>query len=288
MTQSLIDLGTQQWVKATGRRVTLREVPWLRGPVGDTDIIGEGFFRRHAAREGLSVDVDGPSRGLLPEIGALSGPQFQASQLHPQVVRFYQQTAEYSFEVSSEWKGGLRSLGSAIATIFSRRLQQLNLPLSPSDTNAGTLSDVVHVKQGDGHMYSAWVRTLKGSGNTLFAGAYSTATVPGFDGPCVRVVFPLPNGSAIIILRPELAEGGSLALHSDGRSFGEPGFYFYVRRDDEGGHARYVRAMHETLRVFPGDGDEVRAEHHFDFWTRRFLELQYRMRPATTGVRSQG
>ena len=118
MTQSLVDLTTQQWVKVTGRRINLNETPWLRGPVGDTDVIGHKFFQRHAARENLNIDAESPIRGLLPKIAALNGPHFSASQLHPQVARFYEETSTYSFDVSSEWKGGLRPFGGAVASWF--------------------------------------------------------------------------------------------------------------------------------------------------------------------------
>lgn len=49
---ALVDRTTQRWVRATGRRVALDECPWLRGPVGDVDVIGTGFFTRLADRVG--------------------------------------------------------------------------------------------------------------------------------------------------------------------------------------------------------------------------------------------
>ena len=33
---------------------------------------------------------------------------------------------------------------------------------------------------------------------------------PGRQGQCVRVVFPLPNGNAIVLMRPEAHAEGSL------------------------------------------------------------------------------
>jgi hypothetical protein len=39
-----VDLTTQRWVRATGLRASLDECPWLRGPVGDVDVIGTDFF----------------------------------------------------------------------------------------------------------------------------------------------------------------------------------------------------------------------------------------------------
>jgi hypothetical protein len=52
---ALVDRTTQRWVRFTGRRVDLDECLWLRGPVGDVDVIGTDFFARLADREGLTV-----------------------------------------------------------------------------------------------------------------------------------------------------------------------------------------------------------------------------------------
>lgn len=37
---ALVDRTTQQWVRATGRRVALEECPWLEGPVGGVGVVG--------------------------------------------------------------------------------------------------------------------------------------------------------------------------------------------------------------------------------------------------------
>jgi hypothetical protein len=60
--------------------------------------------------------------------------------------------------------------------------------------------------------------------------------MPGFDGPCVKVSFPLPNGSANVIMRPESAPDGSFTGRSAGTRFDNPGFYFFVEAElDRGG-----------------------------------------------------
>jgi hypothetical protein len=277
--ESFVDRATQLWVRLTGRRVRLSEQVWLGGPVGDTDVIGEKFFHRLAEREGLVFDTQSPERGLLPSIAVLDGPDFESTQLDERVADFYRRTSRYSFGVSSFWSGGLRPFARLISVLFSRRLRQLNVPLSDEEARGGATSDVFLVGRGDQHAFSAWIRTLKATGNTLYAGAYSTTRVPGHSSPCIKVVFPLPNGSAIVIMRPDLQDDGSLLLCSEGRSFGDPGFYFYVRDSRDGGYARYVRALQETIRVYPGSGTEVLASHEVKFWGIRFLRQDYRMRP---------
>ena len=108
----------------------------------------------------------------------------------------------------------------------------------------------------------------------------------GAGGPCVKTVFPLPNGNAIVLLRPESRADGSLVLVSAGRRFGDPGFYFTVHRPDRSVTARYLRSFRERIHVFAADGRGVRADHTMSLWGCQCLHLHYRMRRASD--RAQG
>jgi hypothetical protein len=272
------DWTTQLWVRSTGRRIKLAELPWLAGPVGNTIAIGRDFFDRLAAREGL-VARRPDAGGLLPTLDALAGSGFDPTLIQPAVRRFYEQTSEYELEAWAEWCGVFRPFGRLLALLFSRRLQQLNVPLSGLDVSLGTTSEVIQlVDPVSGELrYTGWLRTLRATRNVLYAGSYSVARVPGFDRPCVKVVFPLPNGNAQVFLRPDTAADGSLTVTSRGHGFGEPGFYFTVHRRGQV-WARYVRTMRESIRVF-ADGLDVRADHVMWLWGATFLRLHYRLRP---------
>jgi hypothetical protein len=260
---ALVDRTTQRWVQATGRRVALDECSWLEGPVGDVDVIGADFFARFADREGLTIVADGPPRGLVEDFGALTGPACDPSQVDARVAEFYEQTSEYEFDVWSEWRGGFRPFGSALAAIFSRRLQQLNVPLSPLDTSQGISTAVIRLVDSAGAVtQTAWVREIVASERTLYAGSYSLCRVPGFDGPCVKVAFPLPNGSANVIMRPESAPDGSFTVRSSGRGFGDPGFYFFVQAGQGQGWSRYLKALKEDIRVYIDPRGHLRADHN--------------------------
>ena len=71
-------------------------------------------------------------------------------------------------------------------------------------------------------IYTAWVRQLLSNKNVLYPGSYSVCVLPGLAGACVKVVFPLPNGNASVIMYPESLSDGSFAFTSSGRNFGEP------------------------------------------------------------------
>ncbi len=277
----LSDWITQRWVQLTGRRVTLAEHPWLAAPVGEPSGIGPEVFHRHAAREGLILSEAAPIRGLMPDFGVLAGPRFSAEHTHPAVARFYEQTSTYQLDLWSQWRGAFRPFGRLLGLIFSRRLQQLNVPLDPLDTSRGMSSQVLHLQTAEGtHLAATWVRTAATSGDTIYAGCYATGPVPGFPGTCVKVAFPLPNGFALVVMKPEAGPGGSLRLRSHGRTFGDPGFYFYVEETPGRGWARYVAALKEEIHVYEDDRGVLRADHRLDLGGLPFLQLHYRMTPA--------
>ncbi len=276
---ALSDWITQRWVQATGRPIDLAQHAWLDGPVGDVRVIGPDYFDRLAAREGLNV-ARGRTGGLIADFRRLDGPSCATAEVAPSVVRFYECTSDFELDLWAEWCGVFRPFGRALALIFSRRLQQLNVPLSSLDTSEGLRSEVLRLVDREGTVkLTAWVREIVSTGRILYAGAYSLCALPGYPGTCVKVVFPLPNGNATVIMKALSAPDGSLTLRSSGRAFGDPGFYFFVRSRPGHGWARYVRTMRETIRVFVDGHGELRAHHELEIWRTAFLRLHYRMRP---------
>jgi len=272
----LSDWVTQCWVRATGRRVDLAAAPWLAGPVGAPRGIGSAFFDELAAARGLRVTRPATC-GLVADLAVLAGPDFDPARVDPRVRDFYEHTAAYDLDAWAEWCGAFRPFGWALARLFSRRLQQLNVPLSALDTSRGLTSDVLQLTDATGAVrHTAWLRELRGSGDVVYAATYSVCRVPGYAGACVKVVFPLPNGNAVVLMRPTPSADGSLSIVSSGARFGEPGFYFTVVSPTRA-WARYVRTMRETIHVY-SDGEHVRADHTLTIWRTTFLRLHYRLR----------
>lgn len=275
----LSDWVTQRWVCSTGRRISLSEHPWLDGPAGNTRRIGSDFYQDYVVRENLKICEEGV-RGLIPDFGCLQRGNPSLGAVAPEVRTFYEQTSTFELDVWSEWRGFFKPFGIALSRIFSVRLQQLNLPLSSLDTAKGMTSRVVQMTRPSSGVIvqTAWIRELRATRNVLYAGCYSVAIIPGHAGSCVKVVFPLPNGNAIVIMKAEANQQGHLVLQSFGRKFGDPGFYLTVHHGNGIASARYLRTFHEEIRVYPAETDCVRADHLLRIWGRDFLRLHYRMR----------
>ncbi|MEM6989522.1 MAG: hypothetical protein AAF721_03465 [Myxococcota bacterium] len=270
-----VDWVTQRWVQITGRRLELADVPWLSGPCGSVRGIGADFFERWGEARGLTVLPARPDAGLIDGLTALGGPRFDPGAVDPIIDDFYAHTAAFDLRIESRWAGPFRAVGWLIARIFARRLAQLNMPLSDRELQGGVQSRIVRLADAGGEVrHTAWVRTSVQTGLPVFVGQYGTVTIPGHEGPCIKVVFPLPNGNAIIVLRPRADPGGGLSLVSDGRRFGDPGFYFTVTAEPGQVWARYVRTMKEQLRLESHDAG-IRARHRFGVFGLPFLELRY-------------
>lgn len=275
----LTDWVTQRWVECTGRRLNENDLEWLSGPVGKTKQIGKGSVADAAADENLVVDRDSVVRGLMDSFGSLDGSTFVSKSVAREVSEFYETTSRYEMNAWANWCGLFKPFGVLLAIIFSRRLQQLNVPLNGLDTSKGMTSDVIPLRDPiSGKVkYVAWIRELLETKSVLYAGYYSIAVPGNFANPCVKVVFPLPNGNAVVVMKPTANEDGSLTLASSGNGFGDPGFYFTIRKPDGSFIGRYVRALKEWITVYPGTGDEVRADHVLKFFGVTFLRLHYRM-----------
>jgi hypothetical protein len=271
----LVDWATQKWVRITGQRVALADAPWLVGPCGTARGIGADFFERWGESRGMRVLPPSPDDGLVGGLALLAGPSFDPRTVHPSIDDFYAHTAAYDLRIASRWSGPFRAFGWLVARMFSLRLAQLNMPMSNRELHGGFESRIVRLSDAHGQVrHTAWVRTAVETGRPAFVGEYGTVLIPGHAGPCIKVVFPLPNGNAIIVLRPRADANGGLSLVSDGQRFGDPGFYFTVLAEPDHAWVRYVRTMKEGLSVRARDG-ALAATHRFTVFGLPFLELSY-------------
>src|SRR5690349_17260391 len=239
-----IGRATQAWVRATGCRVRFDEHSWLDGPVGDPAVIGDAWLERE--RHHLAARLDDGTR-LLASFDALASDHFDPSALRPEVVDFYERTAQYRLQVWAQWSPAALPFGWLLSAVFARRLQQLTLPLRPLDVAYGMDSRVLAFRRDEAQVAAAWLRTLRSTGQTVYSGCYSIAALPDSTTPSIKVAFPLPNGRLSIFLRPSVDGDGALVLTSPLAPFGDDGAYLVVCDADERGgptsNAREVFAL---------------------------------------------
>lgn len=260
-----------------GRTHRRAEVAWLMGPMGN-EVIGDAPHEEVATREGLAIERDAKGVGLVPRFTQLSGEGFASAEVDPKVRDFYEHTADYAMDVWSRTYFPANLALALLVTTISRQVNQLNFPLSPLETALGMKSEVIALRRADGEVkYTGWYRTLPSANDrAIYTGFYMTVQVPGELAPCVKVVFPMPNGNATVVLRPR-ALGGALELESGGGRFGGAGFYRVQARGADRVRVWKIRTLREHFRVFVDGEGTLRCDHSVSFVGLPVLRLHYKM-----------
>jgi hypothetical protein len=268
-------------IRVFGRARDEKEIAWLMGPLGG-ETIGDRAYEETAVAEGLTLERDAREGGLIPSFEALRGASFDPDRVDPKIRDFYENTPRYRLDTWATTYFPARLALWLLVTTISRKVEQLNFPLEGLDTAYGMTSEIVLLRRPDRSIrYTGWFRRLQKTGHVIYTGFYMTEQPPLHDGPCVKVVFPMPQGNATVVLRPENDDDGGFRLVSAGRrGFGDVGFYRVQRL---GGRVRVwlITTLHESFRLWV-DEDVVRCEHHISFLGFKVLTLHYRISPRTS------
>ena len=279
-----LEWSIQSWVSTTGRKARISEAPWLEGPVG-SKYIGAEFYRGYVREAGLDAVTDDEDAGLLPSLDALAGERFDASLVHPKIRDFYERTARYDLFAQVSWSGPFKHPPRTLIYLVGRNVGQFDIPLSAPAV--AMKNELTNLKDPTTNVtsYAGWLRRSASTGAAMLAGLYTTCGLPRARGRFFKGVYPLPGGSATTIFRPENRPDGSFALISDGRRFGEAGYYRIHCTDDGALRVKCV-PMEESIHVFADSGGALRARHSFVFWRANFLTLHYEI--TTHAARASG
>jgi hypothetical protein len=270
------------WLRLFGRKVLRSEYPWLSNPSGPKGRIGEALYESIARAEGLTLREAPPGDGLLPDFEVLRGPEFDPAKVDPRIRDFYEHSSAYDLEAWSETSFMTRVFLWFLVTFISRRIDQLNFPLSGMDTSRGVSSRIIQlVEPGSGRVvHTGWLRKASGTGRVIYAGLYSTQAPGAYPGNCVKVSFPLPLGNSTVFLRPEAQDDGSLKLISAGKKFGDPGYYRVLDEGKETLRVRNLRSLHELFHLYVDEHGALRTDHSVRFMGLGVLKLHYKVTPA--------
>jgi hypothetical protein len=273
----LLELGIEWMVRVTGRKIRRSDAPWLNCFLGEPGLIGAGIYQKIADQEQLKLRTL-LQAGQFPDFEALRGPSFDPSAVDRRIRHFYEHTAEYHLEVWSEVYFVGRFFLWLLVEFLSRRMDQLNFPISSLEVAKGITSELVQLYEpATGRVVSTgWLRRMKSTGRVTYAGIYSTIRVPCEENPCVKVTFPC-RGSANVYLRPVAHADGSFGLDSSGSGFGKSGFYRLVESGPEHWRVRYFKTLHELFHVYVDAEGVLRTDHQISFVGLTILRLHYKM-----------
>lgn len=277
---TLLEEAIRLWVCLTGKHVDKRDMAWLSSPIGQGGVIGSDFYKQLAASEGLRIGKSADA-GLLPNFDQLKGPDFEPSRIRQEIRDFYEHTARFHMEAWSEVNLVSSIFLWVLVKFISRRMDQLNFPLSPLELSAGMRSEVIELDDSETgrRVYTGWLRTMVATGKIIYAGLYSTTTPDGFPGACVKVSFPVRRGSSTVVLRPAADPDGSFRLISRSDRFGGPGFYRIVELNSGKWRVRYIKTLHEIFHVYVDPEGVLRTDHIIHFLGLKVLKLHYKIIP---------
>ena len=270
-----------EWlVRLSGKRIRKRESPWLECVLGKPGIIGTGVYQRIAEEERLEIGQPADA-GLIPNFESLRGPSFDPQRVDTRIRHFYEHTALYKLEVWSEVYFAGKFVLWLLVEFISRRMDQLNFPISSLEVAKGMTSEVVQLRDpNSGKLaYTGWLRRFRATGKVIYAGLYSVSQIPGETNPCVKVTFPC-FGSSNVYLRPCVYADGTFGLVSTGAAFGRSGFYRVVESGTDHWRVRNFTTLHEFFHVYADEDGILRTDHEITFVGLTILKLHYKMTPA--------
>lgn len=276
--QNIQDWITQQWVILFGKKIDESQEQWLLGPFGGLDGIGEQFFHELADKQGLEIDRIQQNKGLIPQLDALNLSKQEFETLSPKVRDFYENTSNYTLGLQVKWNPFFKFFGVLLRLLFSKRIQQLNVPLRNVKKGEKLISEIIQLKDPASKevKHTIWFRSFASTGEVVYSGVYGTCTLPKGKN-CIKAVFPLPNGSATVILSPQVGLNGELILDSSGKSIGDSGFYFLLQDAKGGLWTKFIKSFQDQLIVREAKG-EIEAIQTLSLWGMRVLQFTYKIR----------
>lgn len=273
--QKFQDWMTQQWVILRGRKIKPEDFPWLMGPFGNLDAIGEDFIYKFAEKENLIIQKDSKAKGIIPSMQKLNLSEAEFSNLSKSVIGFYEKTDNHNLQFSVQWNPFFKFFGILINKLFSNRINQLNIPTKNIDDSESLKSEIINLVDTKTNeiKYTFWFRSIKSSGQVIYSGVYGISNLPS-GKTCVKAVFHLPNGNATVLMIPSVGENGELILDSSGKKFGDAGFYFLLK-DSKGDYwSQFISSFRDRL-IIGSQNDIISAEQTLTLWHLKVLTFKY-------------
>lgn len=266
----LQDKITQTWVARFGKKVTFDTDRWIFGPTSIE------MYRNISLNNHINKDFNGsikPAKGIINSVSLFNFTKEELHCINPLITDFYTNTVNFNMDIRFNWNTAFKPVAHLVKMLFSKRLQQMNIPIIPSDELLKTNSFIVKIDENNGLMQNFWVRKLLTANQVIFSGIYSVAST-NKKQHLVKVQFPLPNGNATIFLEKKVLKDGNLELSSKGLQFGDSGFYFFLKRKNSY-YAKYVKCMHEKLTLTVENQSKINGTHEFYFYGIKFLTIDY-------------
>ncbi len=270
-----MDWFTQQWNIIFGRKLDLEKDNWLLGPFGNEGGVGEQMIHQLAEHENLTIQRDNKNAGLIPNFKDLALSEAKISQIDSKIIDFYQNTSNFDLQLKVKWNPFFKPFGYLVSRIFSQRINQLKIPLKNHSANQDLSSEIIQLVNPETNQvkYTIWLRKFKSTGQVIYSGIYGLCTNPQ-GKTFVKANFPLPNGSATVILEPIVGSDQSFILRSKGKGFGDAGFYFLLHDQKQQKWSQYLPSFSDELTL-SDKNDSITAVQVLKLWGMKVVQFDY-------------
>ena len=272
--QKFQDWLTQQCVILWGRKFNPSKEKWLMGPFGEVNGIGEKFIYQLAEKEGLFINRNVRDRGLLKSISQLNLSENELKKLSPKVIDFYEKTSNYELLLDVKWHPSFKVFGFILNRLFSKRINQLNIPLQNNKHEKISSEIIELIDPRDMKVkYTIWLRKFEQTGKVIYSGIYETCVLPS-KKTCIKAIFPLPKGNATVIMLPSIGNHNELILNSCGTAIGESGFYFLLNDSKNNYWTHFIKSFTDKL-VIREINKNIVAKQTLKLWNLKVIEFNY-------------
>lgn len=259
--------GVLAWVNIQPEmKVNLHDIP--HSSIYGKWRIGADFFERNH----LHMPETPVSNGLVDQLRDYGREDFDPEKIHPDIVSFYENTMKYELTAKTSWKRGFGFL-SRVNKLISRKIQQINLPLSHEEKNQAMYSKIIPLddKKDGREKVRAWVRTGENE-ETIFAAAYSSHSHQ--NETYMNIALPLPFGNMTGILRldhvfQEKRDALTLTTLPRQKDKGDEGIYYHTKWFS-------IRLpINERFLVWTRTSENLQASHEMWMFGKKFLTIDY-------------
>ncbi|MFC5008542.1 hypothetical protein ACFPIJ_63365 [Dactylosporangium cerinum] len=269
----------QPQVTLVADKAPAERLPFVVPLEARTRYVGTGYVRALAEATGGVYQEAAPDIGIVADLDALAGPEFDPTGVDPLVREFYEHTTRFKLDIVPHWRTWVRPGYLLYRSLVAGPLGQANVPMNQREAQQGIHSRIDTITNPGSTAISTrgWIRSYASTGEPIYVGIYTTYRHN--NRGYVSVGFPLPQANFTATLTPQQRTDGGLRLTSRGTD-GQTGHYLsYIDADSRDLSTLAVHGFAETLDVYVDDG-ELHADHAFALFGLPFLTLEYRIARA--------
>ncbi len=267
-------------VSLLAERVRAEDLPFVVPREARSGYVGTSYFQDLAEVLGGTYVADAPDVGIVGSLDELAGPDFDPTQVDPQVREFYEHTTRFTLDIVPAWRTWVRPGYLLYQTLIARPLGQANVPMNQRAALRGIRGriDTITVPGSNVISVRGWIRSYADTDEPIYVGIYTTYRHGGRG--YVSVGFPVPQGSFTATLLPRSGPDGSLVLTSRSSRDHAGHYLAYIDPSTRDLTALAIHGFAEELRVYV-QGGQLRADHAFWVFGLPFLVLHYSMHRKT-------